>query len=172
MSEQQLELDLENRLLKISYVRGDIAEMIKNKEVDAVIHGCNCYHTMGAGIAKQLNDLTGGGLLEVDKTSPFGDINKLGKFTRYVHSNGVKIYNLYSQFNYGTNGKEVLVHWDSVFNGICSVIEDSDGVKIALPYIGCGLAGGLEEDLISVLKDIESMALYDNVELVLVEYSK
>ncbi len=33
-------------------LHGDLLEYAKNETFDVIIHGCNCFCTMGAGIAK------------------------------------------------------------------------------------------------------------------------
>jgi len=34
-------------------IKGDLIELIKKGYFDVVIHGCNCFCTMGSGFAKQ-----------------------------------------------------------------------------------------------------------------------
>jgi hypothetical protein len=35
-------------------VYGDLVKLAIAGNFDVIVHGCNCYHTMGAGIAKQI----------------------------------------------------------------------------------------------------------------------
>lgn len=37
-----------------SEVTGCIISNFKNKKYDIIIHGCNCFNTMGAGLAKNI----------------------------------------------------------------------------------------------------------------------
>jgi O-acetyl-ADP-ribose deacetylase (regulator of RNase III) len=34
--------------------RGDLLKMGRDNEFDIIIHGCNCFNTMGGGIAAQI----------------------------------------------------------------------------------------------------------------------
>jgi len=140
--------------MKISYVDGDIIKMIESGFIDSVAHGCNCFHTMGAGIALTLNQYTGGRILEADKKSEFGNINKLGSFTQTRHDD-VRYYNLYTQYTYG-GYDGVKVHWPSVANSLQKAINEAcldHGCKnMAIPYIGCGLAGGSVDDFMKHLR--------------------
>ena len=38
-------------------IKGDLIQLAKNGEFDVIIHGCNCFCTMGAGIAKTIKDI-------------------------------------------------------------------------------------------------------------------
>jgi len=142
-------------MIDIQYVEGDLVEMIKSGECDAAAHGCNCFHTMGAGIAKALKDLTEYDTLAADMETPYGDINKLGSFSIGYYtknSTNVPIYNLYTQYTMASPGC-VAVHWESVFDGLMNIIGLMEsGQTLAIPYIGCGLAGGQEQDLIDIVE--------------------
>ena len=37
-------------------VTGDLITLALEGEFDVIIHGCNCYNTMGAGIARAVRD--------------------------------------------------------------------------------------------------------------------
>lgn len=160
----------------MKFISGDIIEEMQSGSYDAVAHGCNCMGIMGSGVAKVLNDYTGGELLKVDRMSPIGDINKLGEFTR-LDTSPVPIYNLYTQFAPIQKGQKTVVHWPSVQESIWKMvidlyagINDHDpwyNAKILIPWIGCGLAGGNRDDLVRVLRITESM-LY-SVEFVVID---
>jgi hypothetical protein len=144
-------------MIDIQYVEGDLVEMIKSGECDAAAHGCNCFHTMGAGIARALKDLTECDTLAADMETPYGDINKLGSFSIGYYTTAEKkipIYNLYTQYTMASPGC-VAVHWDSVFEGLIKVVSAMrSGSTLAIPYIGCGLAGGEEQDFIDVVESL------------------
>lgn len=94
-------------------IKGDIISELESGRYDAVAHGCNCMGVMGAGVAKVLNEYTGGELLRVDMQTDLGDINKLGQFS-VLRDAPIPIYNLYTQFAPIQKGQNVVVHWDSV----------------------------------------------------------
>lgn len=60
----------------IGTVRGDLISIFKSG-AGHLIHGCNCFHTMGAGIARQIvREFPQA--LETDKMTAYGDPDKLG----------------------------------------------------------------------------------------------
>lgn len=157
-------------------VKGDLIELYKQDEFNAIGHGCNCFHTMGAGIALAINRYTNGKALKVDKESVYGDINKLGKDT-YCDFGPGRIYNLYTQYS-TAHDNCVAVHWKSVREAIEGMIvnelvitEFLEPVHVAIPLIGCGLANGSKKDLFKVL-DYISDDFSSQVSLTVVEYSK
>ena len=162
----------------IEFVKGDMIELTKQGKFDAVGHGANCFHTMGAGIAPKLNKMSDGKLLKVDKTTPYGDINKLGTITccsNEVNGRVVRFFNLYTQYTYGdTRQGQVYVHWGSVFYSLMAMITlcpYGDGTDIGIPLIGCGLAGGSRRNFLIPLARLEStnVLVERNVNLTVVE---
>lgn len=124
-------------------VKGDILSGIKQGDRVAILHGCNCFHTMGSGIAKYLVDKYPS-ILEVDKKTKYGNKIKLGGFSKAEQDDGVVIYNCYTQFNYG-KGKHV------EYTAVCDALYDVKmditynyglDIDIRAPKIGCGLGGG------------------------------
>ena len=66
-------INMENWSLK--YRMGDLVKDAHN--YDVIVHGCNCFNTMGAGIALAVKRKYPEAY-EVDKRTKYGDINKLG----------------------------------------------------------------------------------------------
>lgn len=164
----------------IKKVKGNIIDMIERGEITATAHGCNCFHTMGSGIAKTFNEYTGGKLLEADKQTVYGDINNLGNYTS-IDFNGVEFFNIYSQYVYAGQFKEdqqclVYVNWGAVYHALKNIVgalSGKDNSVLALPYIGCGLAGGEETSLIAILDEIsECEELFEggSLTILLVEF--
>ena len=40
----------------MKYIEGDLIQLAKNGKFNVIVHGCNCFNTMGAGIAKMIKD--------------------------------------------------------------------------------------------------------------------
>ncbi|HUV50462.1 MAG TPA: hypothetical protein VMW78_05525 [Anaerolineae bacterium] len=57
-------------------IKGDLLKLAIDKEFDIIIHGCNCYCTMGAGIAKAIRD-TFPEAWDADSKTGKGSLNKL-----------------------------------------------------------------------------------------------
>lgn len=141
----------------VEYLNGDIIEVAKHHNIPNIAHNCNCFHTMGAGIAKHLNDYTNGTLLKEDKTTIYGDINKLGSYSMLSY-NGIKFFNLYGMFVYRSmltsyTNKNVYVHWESLQTALVNAIMDSSGDFI-IPVLGCNLAGGSSDDFITMIGNV------------------
>lgn len=122
-------------------VKGDIIELALKGEFDVVIHGCNCFHIMGAGIAYQIAKLFPEAE-KVDKASIYGSREKLGCYTSSEVLRDNKafiIVNGYTQYSFG--GK-INVDYQAVQDLFRKIAKDFSGLRIAYPRIGAGLAGG------------------------------
>lgn len=129
----------------IKNIKGDLVKMAKNKEVDVVIHQCNCFHTMGGGIAKTIKKVFPEAY-KADLTTKYGDKEKMGSFS-CVNIKNVLICNMYSQYHHGSD--KIQTDYDSFRKGLQSIslfikeLEGEETMRIGLPrLIGCALAGG------------------------------
>ena len=123
-------------------VNGDLIRMAMDGEFDVIIHGCNCFCTMGAGIAKSIKEHFPEAYMSDLKTVK-GDKSKLGSFSFAKHEIGNKeltIINAYTQFHWKGSGTKA--DYDAI-RGVFSQIKDRySGRRIGYPKIGAGLAGG------------------------------
>lgn len=143
----------------VKVVCGDIIDEIETGKYHVVVHGCNCEGVMGAGVAKVLNDYTLGALLKVDLEDEDTGSNKFGHFTTTAF-NGIQFYNAYTQLRYNRKGQETKqVSWTAVTEALHFIAgeidTDYDDMRLLLPPIGCGLAGGAVEDFAAVIKSID-----------------
>lgn len=127
----------------IKKVTGDLVALAKEGYFDVLVHGCNCFNTMGAGVAKQIKQ-NFPKAYEVDCETESGSIEKLGTYTHadITLENGsiLTVVNAYTQYDYGTKEKKIdLAALSKVFRQIA---RDFAGKIIAYPAIGAGLAGG------------------------------
>lgn len=123
-------------------VKGDLIELAIDGEFDLIIHGCNCFCTMGAGIAKTIK-LRFPQAYETDLKTKKGDISKLGTISSAeidTNKGKLTIVNGYTQFNWKGNGKKA--DYDAIRNVFKTVKEKFSGIRIGYPAIGAGLAGG------------------------------
>jgi O-acetyl-ADP-ribose deacetylase (regulator of RNase III) len=122
-------------------IKGDLLELAKKGKFDVIIHGCNCFHSMGAGIALQIATKFPEAF-EADKTTKFGDLEKLGTFSMASvegeDDHEFLIVNAYTQFMPGADCNYGAIN--DVFALLSKTLpEDS---KIGYPLIGAGIAGG------------------------------
>jgi O-acetyl-ADP-ribose deacetylase (regulator of RNase III) len=131
------------------YQNGDLINLAENGYFDVIIHGCNCFHKMGAGIALQIAKKYPK-VVKLDKETKYGDVNKLGKF--FIYNTGrYTIVNAYTQFHYG---KGLQVDYNAVQQVFKKIKGMFSGKRIGYPKIGAGLAGG-DWNIISSIIDKE-----------------
>jgi O-acetyl-ADP-ribose deacetylase (regulator of RNase III) len=130
----------------MKYIKADIVDCIKSGEYDAAAHSCNCFTTMGSGVAKALRAAFPQ-IYSADCLTEKGDYDKLGNYTLARHEN-CEIYNLYTQYNYGKDGKQYVIYpaLELCLMKMCDGLPV--GSRIVLPRLSCALAGG-NWDLVS-----------------------
>ncbi len=136
----------------IVYIKGDV---LKSDE-RIIVHGCNCFNTMGSGIARQIRERFPEAYA-ADIQTLYGDKLKLGRFTdalcENAHGNAVHVINAYTQYKYTRT--EVDVDYDALRSALTRVcLEFRNSSVVALPKIGCGLAGGDWEVVEEILESI------------------
>jgi O-acetyl-ADP-ribose deacetylase (regulator of RNase III) len=139
-------------------IKGDLIQLAKNGEFDVIVHGCNCFNTMGAGIAVKMRTE-----FKAD-TSPWegsmfkGSIDKLGCISPlqcwikdeivlddynkdlFKDSKSLIVINAYTQYNYKSYKP---LDYNALQLCLRKINYNYKGCKIGLPLIGCGLAGGI-----------------------------
>lgn len=121
---------------------GDLIKLAMDGEFDVIIHGCNCFCTMGAGIARSIKTQFPEAF-QADLTTKKGDRSKLGDFSQATfvkNGHDIIVINAYTQFHY--SGKEVLADYDAIRNVFKKLKSQFPGKRFGFPLIGAGLAGG------------------------------
>lgn len=135
-------------------VTGDLITLALEGEFDVIIHGCNCYNTMGAGIARAVRDRLPEAFA-ADRATIKGDFEKLGTYTSAeMVRDDVRftVINAYTQGNY--RGSGALVDYDAIRSNFRAVAKNFPDARIGYPKIGAGLAGG-DWDRIAAIIDEE-----------------
>ena len=135
-------------------VKGDLIQLALKDSFDVIIHGCNCFHTMGAGIAKFIKKEFPEAYTE-DVLTVYGDKKKLGYVSiAHIEREGASfsVVNGYTQFDF--KGK-MNVDYEAIRN-VFRTVKNSfrEDVRIGYPLIGCGLAGG-DWDIVSKIIEEE-----------------
>lgn len=140
----------------IKYIEGDLRFLT----LDAVAHQCNCFTTMGAGLAKSLAN-TYTDLRTVDKEFVTDFLSKgqsrddlLGKLSILkTHNISTKeefwIFNCYSQFHWKSGqNKTDLDAVTSCFGTLGGLMELEGKRTLGVPDLfGCGLAYGNKDEI-------------------------
>ena len=148
-------------------IKGDLITYAQLGTFDVIVHGCNCFNTMGAGIAKQIKDYFPSAFI-ADCASTYGSKLKLGSYTKsYIELDdciksdirkGFYVINAYTQYNTHRKDGKPPVNYNAIRNVFKQINKDFKGKIVAYPAIGAGLAGGdwsiiakiIEEELTDV----------------------
>ena len=135
-----------------STVKGDLIELATT-DVDrykAIAHGCNCFCTMGSGIAKTIRERFPMAYTEdCDFMKFMPKEAKLGKYSsHYSRKYDLSIFNLYTQFDFGTHKQQVI--YEAVEKCFATLNRDFQPLvtnnpkqyDLGIPMIGAGLGGG------------------------------
>ncbi|MFH2093198.1 MAG: phosphatase [Pseudomonadota bacterium] len=131
---------------------GDLIQLAKTGQFDVIVHGCNCFCSMGAGIAAQMREHFPEAYL-ADLNTASGDRQKLGDYScARVNRDGnlFTVVNGYTQYHYA--GAQTLADYDAIHKLFLKIKQDYAGLKIAYPKIGAGLARG-DWEIISIIID-------------------
>ncbi|MEM7102746.1 MAG: macro domain-containing protein [Bacteroidota bacterium] len=123
-------------------VKGDLIKLAEDGIFDVIIHGCNCFCTMGAGIAKTIKQKFPKAY-EADLATEKGDKTKLGTITwseSQTRHGELIIVNGYTQYYWGGKGRQA--DYDAIKSVFETIKEKFSGKRIGYPAIGAGLAGG------------------------------
>lgn len=149
----------------IGTVKGDLISIFKSG-AGHLIHGCNCFHTMGAGIARQIAREFPQAL-DADEKTVYGDPDKLGTFSLWDHfakNRIVQGINMYTQYRPGPNAE-----YFPILKGFELVNDAFKGSTLPfyIPKIGCGI-GGLEWEHVKNIIDLTT----PDIRVIVVEYCK
>jgi O-acetyl-ADP-ribose deacetylase (regulator of RNase III) len=167
-------------MIDYNEVNGDLIELAKEGQFDAIAHGCNCMSTMGAGIALQMAKEFKCDRFKMETEWENPGFEKLGNIDYngitygniayrisnpndyYTEDVSFTLVNAYTQFGigYGSLDYEALT---LCMRKINSVFKHK---HIGLPQIGAGLAGGewnrIKEIIKQELKDCKvTVVIYD-----------
>jgi len=135
----------------ISYKKGCLIQAAKDREFDYLLHGCNCFSTQGAGVAKLISSNFPPVLIvdQVDYRSP---IEKIGSYSS-VLIDGLTFINLYCQYDYGTDCRKF--EYGAFKRAMDEVYRDFSftGKRVGLPMLGSGLAGADFKLVATILDD-------------------
>ena len=147
----------------LKHTTGNLLDLAEAGEFDVVVQGCNCWNTMGGGIAREIRERYPAAA-EVDSETVRGDYNKLGNWTKSrtvpnENRHWFTIINAYTQYNM-SQGTDVFeyVAFELILQKLIYAYGDK---RIGLPYIGMGLANGDKAAIMGMIEafafDVQSM---------------
>ena len=153
-------------------IKGNLITLSKQAKFDVIGHGCNCFCTMGKGIAVDIKE----NFIEAwaaDQATEYADIKKLGSFTSadvIVHSEDdqpevLTVINIYSQYHY--NAKLKPLDYEALTLALRKINFIHKNKSIGLPLIGAGLAGGNWERIKKIIQ-----TELKNMNVTIVHYEK
>ena len=157
-------------------VTGDLLVCAEKGQFDFIVHGCNCFNTMGSGIAKSIREHYPE-VYSADFRTKRGDYNKLGNWTseNVVRNNGAVdfiVINAYTQydFNAGTNDdKFEYASFELILQKLHFMYGDK---RFGFPYIGMGLAGGNVERIMALLEQFADKCKLKGGTVTLVDFNQ
>lgn len=121
---------------------GNLIDLALAGDFDVIVHGCNCFCTMGAGIARAIRDQFPEAFA-ADQATVAGDRDKLGSYSAATvlrAGRELTVVNAYTQYHF--HGPGVLVDYPALRQVFTAIARDFPGKRIGYPKIGAGLAGG------------------------------
>jgi O-acetyl-ADP-ribose deacetylase (regulator of RNase III) len=134
--------------------QGDLVQKAKAGEFDVIVHGCNCFCQMGAGIAKTIKQVFPAAY-HADLATVAGDQTKLGTYSVAqvdVPGRELVIVNGYTQYQW--RGPGLKADYEAIRRVFRRVKQAYSGRRIGYPALGAGLAGG-DWAIIAVIIDQE-----------------
>lgn len=148
--------------------QGDLLQLAKDNEFDIIVQGCNCFNTMGAGIAKSIREQFPDAWI-ADQHTLAGDRNKLGNYTIGM-SGRLVIINAYTQYSTARFPGDDVFEYRSFETILDNLAERFGKWRIGLPMIGMGLAGGDRERILPMIEDFAAKMKLTGGSVTLVEY--
>jgi len=147
-------------------ITGNLIDLAEEAKFDIIVHGCNCFHKMGSGIAREIASRYPS-VAAADNLTPRGDLSKLGTFSfAEVKSgaHGFTVVNAYTQYGWSgllKDGRKDLFEYEkfSEFLRKLEIFSTQMGhkmgrkVRIGFPKIGCGYAKGDESRIVPMIED-------------------
>ena len=156
-------------------VKGDLLALAEEGKFDVITHGCNCLCVMGAGIALTISKKYPAAYA-ADQETERGDYNKLGNFTwskNLTKTDPVNVFtivNAYTQYTCHHDDPNHDLFEYEAFMLILQKMHNMFGpnTRYGFPLIGCGLARGNKEVVMSILENFSDAIAKDGCTVTLV----
>jgi O-acetyl-ADP-ribose deacetylase (regulator of RNase III) len=153
----------------LKHAKGNLLDLAEAGAFDIVVQGCNCFNTMGGGIAREIRERYPMAAA-VDMETTRGDYTKLGNWTECDagEKNRFTVINAYTQYDM-SKGTDVFEYtaFQLILEKLAFVFP---GKRFGLPYIGCGLAGGEKETIVDMIEVFAKRVALEGGTVTLVEF--
>jgi O-acetyl-ADP-ribose deacetylase (regulator of RNase III) len=151
-------------------IKGDLIQIAKDGDFDVILHGCNCFNIMGAGIAAQIAHEFPDAQV-ADNETVRGDPGKLGTYTIGITDTAL-VLNCYTQYGTASHGGMDVFEY-TAFERVLSKIAHRFGTyQIGLPLIGMGLAGGDKNRIMPIIEAFSNTVERHGGTVTLVEWER
>lgn len=154
--------DMMGKASGLKIAEGNLLDMAEAGDFDIIVQGCNCWCTMGSGIAKQIRERYPQAY-DADCRTGRGDYMKLGAYTTanvlipkepYPEHAAFTIVNAYTQYDFNRMGENADVFEYISFKLILQKLAHAyPGLRFGFPMIGMGLAGGNKTRIMTMLAE-------------------
>lgn len=144
-------------------IEGDLIELALAGSFDVIAHGCNCFCTQGAGIAKQMSNIFGTNIIDneyeedmINNMLEWHSSEKLGNIDWFNPARDLKVticpenltvVNAYTQYKPGAN-----LDYEALTLCLRKMNYAFNNNHIGLPQIGAGIAGGDWEKIKTIIQ--------------------
>lgn len=161
----------------LKHTKGNLIDLAEQGKFDIVVHGCNCFNTMGSGFAKEIRERYPD-VYDADTRmdQEFGTnyrYLKLGNYSEvnvYATAGKFKIINAYTQFHFSPRDVDHF-EYDSFKLILQKLLHFYSNYDFGFPYIGCGLAGGDKDRIIAMIEDFAEKVSAKGGSCTLVEFA-
>ncbi len=134
-------------------IKGDLIKLALEGKFDVIVHGGNCYCTMGAGIAMAIKSEFPEAY-EADCKTEKGSKDKLGTYSHATiekNENKITVINAYTQHDY--KGPGIKADYDAIRYVFKQLKSNYSGKLIGYPKICAGLAGGDSKQISKIIDE-------------------
>jgi O-acetyl-ADP-ribose deacetylase (regulator of RNase III) len=147
-----------------------LLKLAREGKFDIIVQGCNCFCTMGSGIARQIREEYPEAYA-ADCETKSGDKAKLGDYTFAKTKDGFVIINAYTQYSFNRAGEsDDVFEYDAFELVLANLLYEAGDANFGFPYIGMGLAGGDKTRIIKMLEDFAQKVSDQRGTVTLVEF--
>ncbi len=132
---------------------GDLIQLAESGQFDLIAHGCNCFCTMGAGIARAVKEVFPAAF-KSDEATQRGERAKLGTCSfaeMALGTSSLIVVNAYTQFDWRGPGPKV--DYAAVRSCMGWIKQHYPRKRSGLPKIGAGLADGDWPTIAAIIED-------------------